>query len=88
MTAFEDRRQPGPAKTAEHEDLKRWMTNGFSRRDRLIIILYYYEQITMREIGGALGISESRVSQRLDSILACLKARLQRAEAGHELLAG
>jgi RNA polymerase sigma factor for flagellar operon FliA len=76
MHALADRRRGSPLTNAEKTDLRRWITRGFSRRDRLIIVLYYYEQMTMREIGAALGISESRVSQRLDSILACLRARL------------
>lgn len=77
MRSFEDRRDPEPALRAEMEDLRRWITTGFSRPDQLIIVLYYYEKLTMREIGRTLGISESRVSQRLDSILQCLRARLQ-----------
>lgn len=76
MRSFEDRGLDTPQRTAEHEDLRRWITSGFSRRDRLIITLYYYERMTMKEIGRALGISESRVSQRLDSIIQCLRSRL------------
>ena len=78
-----DRRLPpvgrySPLGRAELNDLRRWITQGFSRRDRLIIILYYYEQMTMKEIGLSLGCSESRVSQRLVSILRSLRSRLQR----------
>ena len=32
-------------------------------KERLMISLYYYEELTMKEIGGVLGITESRVSQ-------------------------
>ena len=78
MASFEDHRRPSPLGRAELADLRRWVSEGFSRRDRLIIVLYYYEQMTMKEIGNTLGCSESRVSQRLDSILQCLRARLQR----------
>lgn len=67
-----------PLTRAELNDLRRWITQGFSRRDRLIIVLYYYEQMTMKEIGLSLGCSESRVSQRLVSILQSLRSRLQR----------
>jgi RNA polymerase sigma factor for flagellar operon FliA len=67
-----------PLGRAELNDLRRWITQGFSRRDRLIIVLYYYEQMTMKEIGLSLGCSESRVSQRLVSILRSLRSRLQR----------
>jgi RNA polymerase sigma factor for flagellar operon FliA len=76
MSGFEDRLQPGPVVGVQRRDLQRWVTGGFDQRDRLIVILYYYEQMTMVEIGRALGISESRVSQRLDSILNRLRSRL------------
>ncbi len=78
MAGFEDHRKPSPLGRAELNDLRRWVTQGFTRRDRLIIVLYYYEQMTMKEIGATLGCSESRVSQRLESILQCLRSRMQR----------
>ncbi|MHC4910362.1 MAG: sigma-70 family RNA polymerase sigma factor [Planctomycetota bacterium] len=80
----EDRRTP--LSEAECEDLKRWVTRGFSRRDHLIIVLYYYEHMTMREVGRSLGISESRVSQRLDSIVDCLRSRLSYGGAAEEFV--
>ncbi|MHC5023336.1 MAG: sigma-70 family RNA polymerase sigma factor [Planctomycetota bacterium] len=80
MTAFTDRGQPSPLGRAEHEDLRHWITRGLPRRDQLIITLYYYEELTMREVGDALGISESRVSQLLDEILGCLRSRLGYAD--------
>ena len=36
---------------------------GLPERERLVMTLYYYEEMTMREIGIALGVVESRVSQ-------------------------
>jgi RNA polymerase sigma factor for flagellar operon FliA len=77
--------QPLPHHEVEREDLKRWVTRGLGLRDRLIVVLYYYEALTMKEIGRTVGISESRVSQRLDTILACLRARLTRIGAEQEL---
>ena len=50
------------------EDLKELLVRGFTRSERLIVILYYYEDLTMKEIGETLDISESRVSQ-LHSLL-------------------
>ena len=49
-----------------------------SRNERLIMILYYYEELTMKEIGSTLGLSESRVSQMHSSIVARLKDQLRR----------
>ena len=40
----------------------RLVTKGLNRNERLIIILYYYEEMTMKEIGATLDLSESRVS--------------------------
>ena len=40
--------------------------------------LYYYEELTMKEIGNTLGLSESRVSQMHSSIVARLKDQLKR----------
>jgi len=76
MHSFEDHRERNPLGTIERRDLQRWLVRDFAPRDRLIVILYYYEQLTMREIGRTLGISESRVSQRLGSILECLRSQM------------
>ena len=84
LAALADREQGTPLTKAEKEDLQTWVTRGFSRRDHLIITLYYYEHLTMREVGQALGISESRVSQRLDGIVKCLRSRLCYREAEEE----
>jgi RNA polymerase sigma factor for flagellar operon FliA len=46
-------------------------------RERLVVTLYYYEEMTMREIGLALGVVESRVSQIHSSAVVHLRARLQ-----------
>jgi RNA polymerase sigma factor for flagellar operon FliA len=46
-------------------------------RERLVMTLYYYEEMTMREIGLALGVVESRVSQVHGSAVAHLRAALK-----------
>ena len=50
-------------------------------RERLVMTLYYYEEMTMREIGLALGVVESRVSQVHASAVVHLRAALKRS--GH-----
>jgi len=77
IDVLEDPRQVNPLTAAQRDDLKDLITKGLSRAERLIVILYYYEQMTMKEIGITLDLSESRVSQMHSSILARLKAQLQ-----------
>lgn len=86
MDSFVDPRRSGPLTVAARRDLQRLVTRGFDQRDRLIVVLYYYEQMTMREIGDTLGISESRVSQRLDEIIQCLRARLRHGGCEQEFV--
>jgi RNA polymerase sigma factor for flagellar operon FliA len=77
IDVLEDPKQVNPFAVAQRDDLKDLVTKGLSRAERLIVILYYYEQMTMKEIGITLDLSESRVSQMHSSILARLKAQLQ-----------
>jgi len=50
---------------------------GLPERERLVIALYYDEELNLREIGEVLGVSESRVSQIHSRALARLRARLE-----------
>ncbi|MBI1336370.1 MAG: FliA/WhiG family RNA polymerase sigma factor [Phycisphaera sp.] len=77
IDVLEDSRQVNPFSAVQRTDLKDLITKGLSRAERLIVVLYYYEQMTMKEIGVTLDLSESRVSQMHSSILARLKAQLQ-----------
>ena len=46
-------------------------------REKLVIALYYYENLTLREIGEVLGVTESRVSQLHTKAVLRLKSSLQ-----------
>ncbi len=65
-----------PVAEAQRRDLKELLTSGLTRAERLIVVLYYYEQMTMKEIGQTLDLSESRVSQMHSAILDRLRAHL------------
>ena len=73
---LEDKRGVDPVREMQRKDLKELMTKGLSRAERLIIILYYFEEMTMKEIGATLDLSESRVSQMHTSILLRLRAQM------------
>lgn len=73
---IEDQKSQNPLIEVQKRDLKGLLTKGLTRAERLIIILYYYEEMTMKEIGATLDLSESRVSQMHSSIIARLKAQM------------
>jgi len=55
-----------PDKYVEEEELKKIISDIISKlneRERLVITLYYYEELSMKEIGEVLGLTESRISQ-------------------------
>jgi RNA polymerase sigma factor FliA len=76
IDVLEDKRGSDPVREIQRKDLKELISRGLSRAERLIIILYYFEEMTMKEIGATLDLSESRVSQMHSSILARLKAQM------------
>jgi RNA polymerase sigma factor for flagellar operon FliA len=76
IDVLEDKRGADPIREIQRKDLKELITKGLSRAERLIIILYYFDDMTMKEIGATLDLSESRVSQMHSSILARLKAQM------------
>jgi len=81
---LEDPAAPDALAGLEEEETKhllRATLNRLPEQERLVVALYYYEQMTLREIGEALGISESRVSQVHTRAVERLRGRVERALA-------
>ncbi len=80
VDVLEDTTSDSPLTILHRRDVKELITRGLSRSEKMILVLYYYEEMTMKEIGDALELSESRVSQMHSSIIARLRAQLASRE--------
>ena len=70
-----------PSLIVEKQELKEVMAkaiDNLSEKDKLILSLYYYENMTLKEIGLILGVSESRVSQLNTRALSNLKSEMKK----------
>jgi RNA polymerase sigma factor for flagellar operon FliA len=69
----------GPLKELEDEGFRQGLVeaiDGLPEREKLVMSLYYDEELNLREIGSVLGVSESRVCQIHGQALLRLRARL------------
>ncbi len=65
----------------EDEELKGQLVQILKQlpeRERMVVTLYYYEELTFKEIGKVLGISESRVSQIHSEVISKMKGQLRK----------
>jgi RNA polymerase sigma factor for flagellar operon FliA len=70
---------PGPAAQVEEADLRARIADAVDllpEREKLVMSLYYEQELNLREIGEVLGVSESRVCQIHGQALIRLRARL------------
>jgi len=67
-----------PGDKMDKQEFLHFILQGCNRNERLIMILYYYEEQTMKEIGETLNLSESRVSQMHSDIVLRQNRTLQR----------
>jgi RNA polymerase sigma factor for flagellar operon FliA len=65
------------ARAAEVKDRLADAIEALPERERLVIALYYYENLTLREIGEVLGVTESRVSQLHTKAVLALRSRFK-----------
>jgi len=82
LDTIEDTAEPHPAAALDETETREALADAISRlpeREKLVVTLYYYEELTLREIGEVLGVTESRVSQLHTKAILRLKARLAAA---------
>ncbi len=78
IDVLEDRHSQDPIEEITRGDLRSAVMRHLSPVERLILTLYYFEEMTMKEIGATLDLSESRVSQMHSSILLRLRQQMHR----------
>ena len=72
---------PGPVDNMQEEDVKKLLADaiaGLPERERMVMSLYYDEELNLREIGQVMGVSESRISQIHSQAIIRLQARIAR----------
>jgi RNA polymerase sigma factor for flagellar operon FliA len=83
LDTLQDPDAPDPAHVMDVTDLKDRMADAIARlpeREKLVVALYYYENLTLREIGEVLGVTESRISQLHTKAVLRLRGRLTEDE--------
>ncbi len=84
IDTIEDTDAPDPQGALSQTEMKEAIADAIARlpeREKLVVTLYYYEELTLREIGEVLGVTESRVSQLHTKAVLRLKARLSGSPA-------
>jgi RNA polymerase sigma factor for flagellar operon FliA len=80
LDTLQDPGAPDPASIMDATEMKDRVADAISRlpeREKLVVALYYYENLTLREIGEVLGVTESRISQLHTKAVLRLRSRLQ-----------
>lgn len=81
---IKDESAEDPVAMFESVEIKGILADAIERlpeRERTVIALYYYEGLTLKEIGQVLGVTESRVSQLHTKAVLRLRARLKAAQS-------
>jgi RNA polymerase sigma factor for flagellar operon FliA len=79
LDTLPDRGAPDPQLMVDESELRDRIADAIAalpEREKLVVALYYYENLTLREIGEVLGVTESRVSQLHTKAVLRLRSKL------------
>ncbi len=79
IDTLEDTRAEDPVQALEAEEMKHLLAgaiNNLPEREKIVVTLYYYEGLTLAEIGQVLGVTESRICQMHTKAVIQLRARM------------
>jgi len=77
----EDEKSPSPEKSLEEKELLEYLAKALDNlndKDKTVLSLYYYEKLTLKEIGKILSVSESRVCQLHSRAIVHLRQELKK----------
>ncbi|SFJ36670.1 RNA polymerase sigma-D factor [Terrisporobacter petrolearius] len=81
IDTIKEKEEQSPSAIIEKQELQEVMAkaiDNLKEKDKLVLSLYYYEEMTLKEIGLVLGVSESRVSQLNTRAISNLRAEMKR----------
>jgi RNA polymerase sigma factor for flagellar operon FliA len=76
--------EPGPSDRMEKEELRQTLTAAIERlpeKEKKVVALYYYEELTLKEISLILNLSEARISQLHTKAIFRMRGHLARMKA-------
>ena len=79
VETLEDKRATSPTEAFESEEMKGILTGAINRlpeREKIVVTLYYYEGLTLAQIGQVLGVTESRICQMHTKAVLALRGRI------------
>lgn len=83
LNSIEDTKSPSPQKTLEEKEMLEYLRKGLDNlkeRDRLILNLYYFEKLTLKQVGEVLEVSESRVCQLHSRAILNLRKEIEKLQ--------
>lgn len=75
---MKDRESDKPLKDFINHQMVEYVKQHLEQKERLVLELYFYEDLTMKEIGNVLNVSESRVSQIFAQLVSQLRVQFSR----------
>lgn len=82
IDTIEDTKTESPMEAFESEEMKQILTGAVNRlpeREKMVVTLYYYEGLTLAEIGQVLGVTESRICQMHTKAVLALRGKIAEA---------
>jgi len=83
INSIEDTKSPSPQKSLEEKEMLEYLRRGLDNlkeRDRLILNLYYFEKLTLKQVGTVLEVSESRVCQLHSRAILNLRKEIEKLQ--------